>query len=103
MLQTGHVPDRCGKAALLFVAQACCMLRLPALFQTPPLLDQQTCLPVHLSQTAADLVFIQNGMLQPWLDERGLGDATQVRSAGQHCSWCGVKQQYSQLAGSSLC
>lgn len=25
-----------------------------------------------------DLVFIQNGMLQPWLDERGLGDSTQV-------------------------
>lgn len=27
----------------------------------------------------ADLVFIQNGMLQPWLDSRGLGDNTQVR------------------------
>ncbi len=26
----------------------------------------------------ADLVFIQNGMLQPWLDERGLGNNTQV-------------------------
>lgn len=26
----------------------------------------------------ADLVFIQNGMLQPWLDARGLGDNTQV-------------------------
>ncbi|KAF8070955.1 OSB4 [Scenedesmus sp. PABB004] len=25
-----------------------------------------------------DLVFLQNGMLQPWLDSRGLGDATQV-------------------------
>ena len=25
-----------------------------------------------------DLVFIQNGMLQPWLDERGLGENTQV-------------------------
>lgn len=25
-----------------------------------------------------DLVFIQNGMLQPWLDARSLGDATQV-------------------------
>lgn len=25
-----------------------------------------------------DLVFIQNGMLQPWLDEHGLGDNTQV-------------------------
>lgn len=29
----------------------------------------------------ADLVFIQNGMLQPWLDERGLGDNTQA------CPW----------------
>lgn len=27
---------------------------------------------------AADLVFLQNGMLQPWLDSRGLGDNTQV-------------------------
>ena len=26
----------------------------------------------------ADLVFIQNGMLQPWLDARGLGSNTQV-------------------------
>jgi hypothetical protein len=26
----------------------------------------------------ADLVFIQNGMLQPWLDSVGLGDNTQV-------------------------
>ena len=26
----------------------------------------------------ADLVFIQNGMLQPWLDEKGLSDNTQV-------------------------
>lgn len=25
-----------------------------------------------------DLVFLQNGMLQPWLDSRGLGDNTQV-------------------------
>ncbi len=30
--------------------------------------------------THADLVFIQNGMLQPWLDARGLGENTQVRS-----------------------
>lgn len=28
----------------------------------------------------ADLVFIQNGMLQPWLDEAGLGDNTQASS-----------------------
>jgi hypothetical protein len=26
----------------------------------------------------SDLVFIQNGMLQPWLDAQGLGEATQV-------------------------
>jgi hypothetical protein len=28
-----------------------------------------------------DLVFMQNGMLQPWQEARGLGDATQARSA----------------------
>ena len=28
----------------------------------------------------ADLVFIQNGMLQPWLDSQGLGDNTQVNA-----------------------
>ena len=26
----------------------------------------------------SDLVFIQNGMLEPWLEQRGLHDATQV-------------------------
>lgn len=30
------------------------------------------------TSTCADLVFIQNGMLQPWLDDRGLGDNTQA-------------------------
>ncbi len=49
-------------------------------------------LPFHRLSTAADLVFIQNGMLQPWLDERGLGDATQVRSARQRCS-CTVQHR----------
>jgi hypothetical protein len=29
-------------------------------------------------QRRQDLVFLQNGMLQPWLDARGLGDNTQV-------------------------
>ena len=29
---------------------------------------------------ASDLVFIQNGMLEPWLAERGLEDNTQVTS-----------------------
>lgn len=28
-----------------------------------------------------DLVFMQNGMLQPWLESRGLAEATQVRPA----------------------
>ena len=27
----------------------------------------------------ADLVFIQNGMIQPWLNKHGLSDNTQVR------------------------
>jgi hypothetical protein len=31
-----------------------------------------------LAPLLPDLVFLQNGMLQPWLDKRGLGDATQV-------------------------
>jgi hypothetical protein len=31
-----------------------------------------------------DLVFMQNGMLQPWQEARGLGDATQARSAALH-------------------
>ena len=31
----------------------------------------------------ADLVFIQNGMLQPWLDARGLGNNTQVQQSHQ--------------------
>ena len=35
-----------------------------------------------------DLVFIQNGMLQPWLDAQGLGENTQVRAAG--CRWRGA-------------
>jgi hypothetical protein len=36
----------------------------------------------HTVTAAADLVFIQNGMLQPWLDARGLGEATQVGGSG---------------------
>lgn len=38
-----------------------------------------TCHP--LAARRPDLVFIQNGMLQPWLDKRGLGDNTQARAA----------------------
>lgn len=41
-----------------------------------------------------DLVFLQNGMLQPWLDSRGLGDNTQVR---QHTQTAPALHQ--QLAG----
>ena len=33
-------------------------------------------------------MFIQNGMLQPWLDVRGLGDATQARSCRLCCHAC---------------
>jgi hypothetical protein len=28
--------------------------------------------------TRADLVFLQNGMMEPWLESRGLSEATQV-------------------------
>jgi hypothetical protein len=35
-------------------------------------------LEARLVQLLLDLVFLQNGMLQPWLDSRGLGDNTQV-------------------------
>jgi hypothetical protein len=31
-----------------------------------------------ITTLAADLVFIQNGMLQPWLDANGLSEATQA-------------------------
>ena len=48
--------------------------RLPGLPAFP-----STSFPTYCCR--ADLVFIQNGMLQPWLDERGLGEATQVRPA----------------------
>ncbi|KAF5825491.1 hypothetical protein DUNSADRAFT_9323, partial [Dunaliella salina] len=38
----------------------------------------KTCLFIISLPLLADLVFIQNGMLQPWLDEQGLTDNTQV-------------------------
>lgn len=41
-------------------------------------LDVLFILPKHVALHAADLVFIQNGMLQPWLDARNLGHITQV-------------------------
>ena len=34
---------------------------------------------MKISLSCADLVFIQNGMLEPWLAERGLADNTQAR------------------------
>ncbi|PSC76819.1 hypothetical protein C2E20_0698 [Micractinium conductrix] len=40
--------------------------------------DLQAVVDATAPERRQDLVFIQNGMLQPWLDERGLGDATQV-------------------------
>ncbi|KAI7836615.1 hypothetical protein COHA_009500 [Chlorella ohadii] len=40
--------------------------------------DLQAVVDATPAERRKDLVFIQNGMLQPWLDERGLGDATQV-------------------------
>lgn len=48
---------------------------------TPPSRRQgvdRTALSKTPSIPRTDLVFIQNGMLQPWLDARGLGTATQV-------------------------
>ena len=46
----------------------------PALRVRPPSLNPKPrCCP-----TSLDLVFIQNGMLQPWLDAKGLGANTQV-------------------------
>ena len=34
-----------------------------------------------------DLVFMQNGMLQPWQEARGLGDATQARDSLRSCAF----------------
>jgi hypothetical protein len=42
------------------------------------LLDACVCVPAPPMPHPADLVFLQNGMLQPWLDAKGLGDNTQV-------------------------
>jgi ketopantoate reductase len=40
--------------------------------------DLQAVVDATPENRRSDLVFIQNGMLQPWLDARGLGDNTQV-------------------------
>ncbi|GAB4821761.1 hypothetical protein N2152v2_008807 [Parachlorella kessleri] len=40
--------------------------------------DLQAVVDATPADQRKDLVFIQNGMLQPWLEERGLGDNTQV-------------------------
>lgn len=40
--------------------------------------DLQAVVDATPAERRGDLVFTQNGMLQPWLDARGLGDNTQV-------------------------
>lgn len=40
--------------------------------------DLQAIVDASPADRRADLVFIQNGMLQPWLDKQGLGENTQV-------------------------
>lgn len=40
--------------------------------------DLQAVVDATPAERRQDLVWIQNGMLQPWLDERGLGETTQV-------------------------
>ncbi|GLC34052.1 hypothetical protein PLESTB_000832100 [Pleodorina starrii] len=40
--------------------------------------DLQAVVDLTPPERRSDLVFIQNGMLQPWLDERGMGENTQV-------------------------
>ncbi|KXZ51723.1 hypothetical protein GPECTOR_11g170 [Gonium pectorale] len=40
--------------------------------------DLQAVVDATAPERRQDLVFIQNGMLQPWLDARGLGENTQV-------------------------
>ncbi|KAI3436136.1 hypothetical protein D9Q98_002193 [Chlorella vulgaris] len=40
--------------------------------------DLQAVVDATPPERRQDLVFIQNGMLQPWLDAQGLGEATQV-------------------------
>ena len=49
----------------------------------------------------ADLVFIQNGMLQPWLDEQGLGSNTQVISVspGTLCNAVQERRLLNQQSG----
>ena len=42
--------------------------------------DLQAIVDATPADRREDLVFIQNGMLQPWLDAQGLGENTQVRA-----------------------
>ena len=42
--------------------------------------DLQAIVDATAADRREDLVFIQNGMLQPWLDAQGLGENTQVRA-----------------------
>jgi hypothetical protein len=43
--------------------------------------DLQSIVEATAADRREDLVFIQNGMLQPWLDAQGLGENTQVSQA----------------------
>ncbi len=57
----------------LYSTTACAMSMSPQ--------PKSACLAANPDACAADLVFIQNGMLQPWLAERGLENNTQVIQA----------------------
>jgi hypothetical protein len=61
------------------VADAAAACACTATNRQPTLCDTWLHPPwLSLSCHTTDLVFLQNGMLQPWLDSRGLGDNTQV-------------------------
>jgi hypothetical protein len=53
--------------------------------------DLQAIVDATPADRREDLVFIQNGMLQPWLDAQDLGENTQVR--------CGASGRPAWLAG----
>ena len=73
-----------SEGARMHVLHACCILHAshpsmhpPSTLPPPPPATHPPPA-TNLVCVRADLVFIQNGMLQPWLDARGLGSATQV-------------------------
>jgi hypothetical protein len=61
------------------------------------------CSCCYLSCVLPDLVFLQNGMLQPWLDSRGLGDNTQVGAKCTACSSLQLVQPRAQGRGVHGC